>query len=112
MREVAGHGKHDGAPGGREADRVVDQIADHLPEPLAVADDGRGIAADRARRVFDRFFQADDARNRGDGARGGGLGLPICRSIVEWHGGTIVVTSPGPGKGTTVTVRLPLRTAA
>lgn len=79
---------------------------------LAVADDGRGIAAEQAERVFDRFFQTDDARDRGDRARGGGLGLPICRSIVERHGGTIRVTSPGPGKGTTVTVRLPLHTAA
>ena len=79
---------------------------------LAVADDGAGISADHAVRVFDRFYQADDARDRGDRARGGGLGLPICRSIVERHGGTIDVKSPGPGKGTTVTVRLPLRTAA
>jgi heavy metal sensor kinase len=79
---------------------------------LAVADDGRGIAPEQAERVFDRFYQADDARDRGDQGRGGGLGLPICRSIVERHGGTIAVTSPGPGKGTTVTVRLPLRRAA
>jgi len=94
---------------------IVLSVASDFPHSqavLAVADDGRGIAADQAARVFDRFFQADDARNRGDSARGGGLGLPICRSIVERHGGTIVVTSPGPGKGTTVTVRLPLRTAA
>jgi len=94
---------------------IVLSVANDFPHSqavLAVADDGRGIAADQAARVFDRFFQADDARNRGDSARGGGLGLPICRSIVERHGGTIVVTSPGPGKGTTVTVRLPLRTAA
>lgn len=94
---------------------IVLSVASDSPRAqavLAVADDGAGISADHAVRVFDRFYQADDARDRGDRARGGGLGLPICRSIVERHGGTIDVKSPGPGKGTTVTVRLPLRTAA
>ena len=84
----------------------------HAEAVMAVADDGRGIAPEQAERVFDRFYQADDARDRGDRARGGGLGLPICRSIVERHGGTIALESPGPGRGTTVTVRLPLRPAA
>lgn len=86
--------------------------APHAEAVMAVADDGCGIPPDQAERVFDRFYQSDDARDRGDRARGGGLGLPICRSIVERHGGTIALRSPGPGMGTTVTVRLPLTTAA
>lgn len=75
---------------------------------VTIADDGVGIAAADRQRVFDRFFQANASRDRGDATRGGGLGLSICRSIVERHGGRIAVESPGPGKGTTVTVRVPL----
>lgn len=71
---------------------------------LEIEDTGVGIAPADVPRVFDRFFKADPARTRG-GDRGGGLGLPICRAIVERHGGTIAVASE-PGRGTTVTVRL------
>jgi signal transduction histidine kinase len=71
---------------------------------LEIRDTGIGIAPADVPRVFDRFFKADPARTRG-GDRGGGLGLPICRAIVERHGGTIAVASD-PGRGTTVTVRL------
>jgi signal transduction histidine kinase len=71
---------------------------------LEIRDTGIGIAPADVPRVFDRFFKADPARTRG-GDRGGGLGLPICRAIVERHGGTIAVASE-PGRGTTVTVRL------
>lgn len=80
----------------------------HADAVVTVADDGVGIAPADLERVFDRFFQADASRDRGDATRGGGLGLSICRSIVERHGGRIVVESPGPAQGTTVTVRLPL----
>jgi signal transduction histidine kinase len=67
------------------------------------------VAPHHLERVFDRFFQAEAARDRGDIKRGGGLGLSICRSIVERHGGRISVESPGLGLGTKVTVVLPLR---
>jgi len=79
---------------------------------MAVRDDGRGVDRAVVSKVFDRFFQADDARDRGDEQRGGGLGLSICRSIVEGHGGTITLESPGLDQGTIVTVRLPLRRSA
>lgn len=71
---------------------------------LEVRDTGVGIAAADVSRVFDRFFKADPARSRG-GDRGGGLGLSICRAIVERHGGAISLTSE-PGRGTVVSVRL------
>lgn len=73
---------------------------------LRVQDSGCGIAKEHLGRVFDRFFQADPSRNRASGARGGGLGLSICRSIVEAHGGTIDLTSE-VGRGTTFVVTLP-----
>lgn len=78
---------------------------------VAVADNGRGVPKEFLDRVFDRFFQADTARDRGDIQRGGGLGLSICRSIVERHGGRITLTSPGTDQGTTVTVVIPLHRA-
>jgi len=73
---------------------------------LTVADTGSGIAAEHLGRVFDRFYKADASRTRTVAARGGGLGLAICRSIVERHGGSIAVVST-PSRGTTFTVRLP-----
>ena len=73
---------------------------------VTVADTGCGIAPEHLDRVFDRFYKADASRTHSDTARGGGLGLAICRSIVERHGGSIVVVST-PSRGTTFTVRLP-----
>ena len=67
---------------------------------LQVGDDGCGIPEDVASRVFDPFFTTKLTR------RNTGLGLSICRSIVEDHGGTIAFESR-PGAGTTFVVRLP-----
>ncbi|MFM7289928.1 MAG: sensor histidine kinase [Planctomycetia bacterium] len=74
---------------------------------VAVTDTGCGIAVEHLDHVFDRFYKTDPARSHGQAARGGGLGLAICRSIVERHGGSIGVASL-PGRGTSFTVRLPL----
>jgi signal transduction histidine kinase len=76
---------------------------------VTVTDSGRGVDPEHLERVFDRFFQAEAARDRGDIKRGGGLGLSICRSIVERHGGRISLDSPGVGLGATVRVIVPLR---
>ena len=54
---------------------------------LEVSDDGPGIPASEAERVFERFYRSDRARAAGEG--GSGLGLAIARWIVELHGGTI-----------------------
>ena len=56
---------------------------------LEVRDDGPGIAEEDRDRIFDRFYRADPARERG----GSGLGLPLTRAIVLLHGGEIGVTS-------------------
>lgn len=71
---------------------------------IAVQDTGVGIAAADLEKVFDRFWRADESRNRATG--GSGLGLPIARKIAETHGGGITVASV-LGRGTTFTVTLP-----
>lgn len=71
---------------------------------LIVTDAGPGIAAEDLPHIFKRFYRADKARDRADGHSG--LGLAICRSIVEAHGGTIQVTSTSAA-GTTFTLHLP-----
>ena len=72
---------------------------------IQVCDRGRGIPPGQLEAVFDRFQQIDgsDAREKG----GTGLGLTICRTIVEQHGGRIWADH-GPGGGTTLMVRLPI----
>ncbi len=74
---------------------------------MTVNDTGCGIDSDFLPCVFDRFRQADISKTRS--SFGLGLGLSIVRSLVELHGGTVMVTSPGKDQGTTFTVRLPLR---
>lgn len=71
-----------------------------------VADSGEGIPAEHLGHVFDRFFRVDTARDRAHG--GSGIGLSIAKALVEAHGGGISVHSPGPGRGATFTVRLPV----
>ncbi len=75
---------------------------------VRVMDTGIGIAADDLPQVFDRFFKADRSRTNANGAGGSGLGLSIAQRIVTLHGGTIAAASPGAGRGSTFTVRLPL----
>jgi signal transduction histidine kinase/DNA-binding response OmpR family regulator len=73
---------------------------------ITVTDTGKGIHPDFLPYVFEHFRQEDGATTRKFG--GLGLGLAIARQIIEMHGGTISVNSPGEGQGATFTVRLPL----
>jgi PAS domain S-box-containing protein len=73
---------------------------------IQVIDTGIGISPDFLPYVFDRFRQADSSSTRTYG--GLGLGLAIARNVVELHGGTIYVNSPGKEQGATFTVKLPL----
>jgi two-component system OmpR family sensor kinase len=72
---------------------------------LDVEDDGAGMTAEQAQRVFERFYRADQARNRASG--GTGLGLAIVAGLVAAHGGTVSVRT-APGRGADFQVRLPL----
>lgn len=73
------------------------------PSRITVTDTGSGIAPEHLPRLGERFYRVDSARARLDG--GTGLGLALCKSIVQAHGGTVSFTS-APGQGTTVTVQL------
>jgi PAS domain S-box-containing protein len=77
---------------------------------ISIRDHGLGIAPEFLPYVFDRFRQADSRSTRTHG--GLGLGLAIARHLVEEHGGEIRASSDGPGRGTTMTVRLPVEIAA
>ncbi|MDF5724441.1 MAG: PAS domain S-box protein [Rhizonema sp. PD37] len=73
---------------------------------IQVKDNGKGINSDFLPYVFEHFRQEDGATTRKFG--GLGLGMAIARQIVELHGGTIAVDSPGEGQGATFTVLIPL----
>jgi signal transduction histidine kinase len=73
---------------------------------LTVRDTGSGIPRDKLRRIFDRFFttkKGPDASGKG----GTGLGLAMCRDIIEAHNGRIRAEST-VGKGTAITLKLPV----
>lgn len=70
---------------------------------LSFQDSGPGVPPEHLDRIFERFFQVDQSRKR-NARRGNGLGLSICKSIVELHGGTIAATN-GP-QGLLVELRL------
>jgi len=73
---------------------------------IQVTDTGKGIASEFLPYVFERFRQENSSTTRSYG--GLGLGLAIVRHLVELHGGTVSVKSPGEGLGTTFSVQLPL----
>ncbi len=74
---------------------------------LCIADNGIGIAAADLKRVTEPFVQADARLSRMQ--EGTGLGLPLCKRLVELHQGTMTLES-SPDRGTTVSIHLPLRT--
>ena len=75
---------------------------------LRVTDDGPGIPEGEMANVFEPFYRLDRSRSRRTG--GYGLGLSICKRIVEAHGGTIAI-EPAEGRGASFLVRLPRRSA-
>jgi PAS domain S-box-containing protein len=80
--------------------------ADRTAVNIDIEDSGIGITSEFMPFVFDRFRQADCRSTRIHG--GLGLGLAIARHLVEQHGGAIHAHSDGAGKGTTISIRLPV----
>ena len=91
-------------PRGGKVQVVVQRVNSHIE--VQVADTGAGIRPEFIPHLFERFRQGDTSTTRRYG--GLGLGLSIVKNLVELHGGTVQVTSPGENQGTTVTVCLPL----
>lgn len=86
--------------------RVV-AVAENGFVEFRVIDQGRGIPEEKIASVFERFKQAEAS----DAGKGTGLGLPICKMIVESHSGEIGATSQ-IGKGTTFFARIPRQAAS
>jgi len=87
-------------PNGR-IDLSVVRLNDYIE--LRVKDSGEGIPEDKKDRIFERFYQVDPSRSKQKGA---GLGLQICKRIIEAHNGEIKVEK-NEGKGVTFIVLIP-----
>ena len=90
------------SPGGAHTEVRLD--SDERSVRILVADEGVGIPAEEHERIFEKFYRLDPAQARGVG--GTGLGLYVCRELVERMDGRISVEST-PGVGSTFTVELP-----
>ena len=71
---------------------------------LSIQDHGRGLEKKELKKVFDRFYRAQPP---GVNVRGTGLGLYIVESVITGYGGTVAVSSDGPGKGCVFTLKFP-----
>lgn len=70
---------------------------------MTITDHGTGIEPGNLERVFEPFISFATEYS----ARGAGIGLYLCRTIIEQHGGSITAHSRGWGHGTTITIKLP-----
>ena len=73
---------------------------------VVVTDTGVGLSAEELQRVFERFYRAPGRPRRSTGS---GIGLTIARGIARGHGGDVIASSPGPGRGASFTLTLPRR---
>jgi CheY-like chemotaxis protein len=77
---------------------------------IRIRDSGIGIAKDVLPNIFNLFVQADTSLSRSQG--GLGIGLTIVKRIVDLHGGSVMATSEGPGKGSEFIIQLPISTSS
>jgi PAS domain S-box-containing protein len=91
-------------PRGKQIQVMLARVNSHLE--VSITDTGEGISAEFLPHVFDRFRQADASTTRRHG--GLGLGLAIAKQLVELHGGSVEVRSPGLGEGATFLVKMPV----
>ena len=94
-------------PGG---DIRIRTFTDNGQAAIEVSDNGVGISPEFLPKVFDLFAQNDRSLDRSQG--GLGIGLAVCRKLIDMHGGTVSASSAGAGRGATFTIRLPLADAA
>ncbi|MGA2344192.1 MAG: ATP-binding protein, partial [Steroidobacteraceae bacterium] len=84
----------------------VESSEDNGEAVLAVTDNGPGISADLLPQIFDLFVQSERTLDRAQG--GLGIGLSLVKRLIEMHEGRVTASSPGPGRGSTFEIRLPL----
>ena len=73
---------------------------------LSVTDKGMGIPLSEQHRIFEKFYRGNEPAIRK--IRGSGIGLSITKNVAEMHGGEVLVQSE-PGKGSTFTMRIPIK---
>jgi signal transduction histidine kinase len=80
---------------------------------LTVTDTGPGVPAEYRELIFDKFFRVEhyQPRKEEQGARGAGIGLYLSRRVIEAHGGAIHCKAPPSGRGTKMTILLPVAEA-
>jgi len=71
---------------------------------ISIRDTGIGLSREQTDHIFDEFYKTDESRHKLDST---GLGLSICKRIIEKHEGKIWAESPGPGRGTTIHLSIP-----
>ncbi len=98
----ASRNSHEGSP------IRIDAARDGAHVAVSVIDNGRGVTAERLPHLFAKFSRPDSP----DRGRDLGLGLSICKGIVEGHGGRIWAESDGPGLGSRFTFTVPVSDAA
>jgi PAS domain S-box-containing protein len=84
----------------------VEVSRNHSVVRLDVIDNGIGMSESLLERVFDPFVQGERALDRAEG--GLGIGLTLVKKLVELHGGSVLASSAGPGRGAKFTITLPL----
>ena len=72
---------------------------------VSISDNGRGLSLEEKERVFDKFYKYGKSRS---GMQSTGLGLSLCKNIIDKHGGKIWVESDGKGKGSTFSFLIPI----
>ncbi|MEM0493586.1 MAG: PAS domain S-box protein [Candidatus Thermoplasmatota archaeon] len=83
---------------------IIDAVRDRDYVTVSVKDNGVGLRQDECIAIFNEFYKGDSSRHDLEST---GLGLSICKRIIERHGGRIWAESPGLGKGTTIFFTLP-----